>query len=157
MPSDARRHLNLPPSYIGNAVYQLAAALDLGTLFSPSGLQHAASAIRAAITSVSPALVSSYVTMINERWIDWQFMSTASTTGVAMGTDWTSGSLYSEDWGKAFGPMVRYRYPGVIGEAGSCVMPKLPDGGAEVIVSVMPEETEVLMGVEGFGKYVEAR
>ena len=154
MPSDARRHLNLPPSYVGNAVYQLTAALDLGTLLSSSGLQHAAGAVRSAITAVNPALVSSLIAMTNERWIDWQFTSTASTTGVGMGTDWTSGSLYSEDWGEAFGPAARYRYPG---EAFNCVMPKLPDGGAEVMVSVMPEEVEVLRGVEGFGKYVEAR
>jgi hypothetical protein len=53
--------------------------------------------------------------------------------------------------------MVRYRFPGVIGEAFNCIMPKLPDGGAEVIVYVMPEEVEVLRGVEGFGKYIEAR
>lgn len=156
MPSDARHHLNLPPSYIGNAVYQLTAVLDLGTLLSLSGLQHAASAVRSAITSVSPALVSSYVAMTKERWIDWQFISTESTTGVAMGTDWTSEFLYSEDWGEAFGPMVRYRFPGVAGEAFNCVMPKLPNGEAEVIVCVMPEEVEVLRGVEGFGKNVEA-
>lgn len=99
MPFDARRHLNLPPSYIGNAVYQFTAVLDLGTLLSPSGLQYAASAVRRAITSVNPALVSSYITMVKERWIDWQFTSTASTTVVAMGTDWTSGLLYNDDWG----------------------------------------------------------
>jgi hypothetical protein len=154
MPSDARRHLNLPSSYVGNAVYQLTAALDLSTLLSPSGLQHAASAVRRAITTVNAALVSSYIAMTKERWVDWQFMSTASTTGLAMGTDWSSGSLYSEDWGKAFRPVVRYRYPG---EASNCIMPKLPNGGAELIVSVMPEEVKVLTGVEGFGKYVEAR
>ena len=157
MPSDARRQVNLPLSYVGNAVYQLTAALDLEALFSSSGLQHAASALRSAITAVSPALVASYTTMMKERWVDWQFLSTASTTGVAMGTDWTSGVLYSQDWGKAFGPMVRYRYPGGVGEAFNCVMPKLPDGGAEVIVCVMPEEVEVLRGFEGFGKYVEAQ
>ena len=156
MPSDARRHLNLPSSYVGNAVYQLTAALEVGALLSPSGLQHAASALRRAITSVTPALVASYMTMLKERWIDWQFMNgTLSTTGVAMGTDWTSGVLYSQDWGKAFGPMVRMRSPGVVGEAYNCVMPKLPDGGAEVIVAVMPDEVEVLKGVEGFGKYLE--
>lgn len=52
--------------------------------------------------------------------------------------------------------MIRYRCPGVVREAVNCVMPKLPDGGAEVIVSVIPEEVEVLKGGEGFGKYVEA-
>ena len=152
MPSDARRHLHLPPSYIGNAVYQLAASLNLSTLFSPSGLQHAATAIRSAITSVNPTLVSSYVAMTNTRWVDWAFESTASSTGVAMGTDWTSGSLYSHDWGSAFGPLVKYRYPG---EAGNCVMPKLPDGGAELIVAVMPQEVEMLKGITCFGKYIE--
>lgn len=152
MPSDARRHLNLPQSYVGNAVYQLTAALDLGSLLSASGLQHAASAIRRAIKAVNPELVSSYITMTNEKWVDWQFLETMSTTGVAMGTDWTSGDLYSHDWGKAFGPLVRFRYPGA---AFSCILPKLPDGSAEVLVGVMPQEVETLKGVECFGKYLE--
>jgi hypothetical protein len=154
MPSDARRHLNLPPSYIGNVVYQLTAALDLDTLLSPSGLQKAAIAIRRAITSVTPALVTSCMAMTNERWIDWQFVATMSTTGVAMGTDWANGFLYDEDWGKAFGPLASYRYPGGRGQGMNCVMPKLPDGGAEVLVCVMPEEEDMLRGVESFGKYV---
>jgi hypothetical protein len=157
IPSDARRHLNLPPSYVGNAVYQLTAALDLGTLLSPEGLKHAASTIRKAITSATPAVVSSLISKTNETWIDWQFASTASTTGVAMGTDWTSGSLYGEDWGQAFGPLVRYRYPGVVADGVNCILPKLPDGDAEIVVSVMPEEVEVLRGFEGFGKYLEVR
>ena len=157
MPSDARRHLNLSPSYVGNAVYQLTAALDLGMLISPFGLQYGANAIRRAILSVTPAMVSSYMTMTKERWINWQFTSTASTTGVAVGTDWTSGSLYTLDWGKAFGPMVRYRFPGAFGEGGNCILPKLPGGGAELMVSVMPEEVEILRGNEGFGRYLEVR
>jgi hypothetical protein len=156
MPSDARRHLNLPQSYIGNAVYQLTANLDLGTLFSPSGLGHAAGAVRKAITSVNSDLVTSYMATLKEKWIDWQFMNgTISTTGVAIGTDWTSTSLYSDDWGEVFGPVVRYRYPGAVGEGGNCILPKLPDGGAEVIVGVTEEEVEMLKGVEGFGKYIE--
>lgn len=154
MPSDARRHLNLSPSYVGNAVYQLTAQLDLGTLLSPSSLQNAARAIRRAITAVTPALVASYMTMTKERWIDWRFMDTAATTGVVMGTDWTSGSLHSQDWGEAFGPMIRHRFPGVVGEGGNCILPKLPDGGAEVVIGVMPEEVEIVSGVEGFGKYM---
>lgn len=134
------------------------AVLDLGTLLSPSGLQHAASAVRRAITAVTPAFVSSYMTILKERWIDWQFMNgTLSTTGVVMGTDWTSGSLYGDDWGVAFGRVVRYRYPGVVGEGDNTILPKLPNGGAEVMVGVILEEVEALRGVEYFGKYVEAR
>lgn len=151
LPSDGRRHINLPPSYVGNVVYQLTAGLDLGVLFSPSGLQHAATAVRRTITSVTPALVSSCMAMTNERWIDWQFMLTASTTGLAMGTAWTSGSVYRQDWGKAFGQLARYRHPG---EVFNCVMPKLPDGSAELMVSVMPDEVGALKSADCFGKYL---
>lgn len=155
-PSDARRHLNLPQSYIGNAVYQIGANLDMETLFSPSGLQHAASVIRRALTAVNGDQVASLMAKTNERWIDWAFMSTSSTTGVGMGTDWTSGSLYGDDWGKEFGKMVRFRYPGGEGEAGCGILPKLLDGGAEVEVAILPEEVGFLRGEEGFGKYIKA-
>jgi hypothetical protein len=157
MPSDARRHLNLPQSYVANVVYQLTASLDLGTLLSPTGLQHAASAIRRAITAVNPVIVSSLLAKTNETWLDWQFMNNYATTGAAMGTEWTSGVLYSRDWGEGFGPLVAYRSPGVVGQGSCWVLPKLPDGSAEVCVAIMPEEEVVLRGVEGFGKYIDPR
>ena len=111
MPSDARRHLNLPSSYVGNAVYQLTAELDLGTLLSPSGLQHAANALRRAIRSVDPVLVGSYMVQLNQKWVDWGFMNAYSTTGVAMGSDWSGGVLYEQDWGEAFGPWLDIGIP----------------------------------------------
>ena len=153
LPSDARPHLRLPPSYIGNAVYQLAAALDLGTLLSPSGLRRAARALRGAIAAVAPALVASVMAETRERWPAWGFVATAASTGVAMGTDWTSRMVYDDDWGRAFGPVVRYRYPS--GQPFNCVLPKLPDGSAELIVCVMPDEVELLKSAECFGKYLE--
>lgn len=157
LPSDARRHLALSPAYVGNAVYQLTATLDLATLLSPTGPQAAASAIRQAITAVTPDLVASYTTELQRRWVEWQFMNgTTDTTGVGMGTDWTSGTaIYGDDWGEAFGPVVRYRYPGAVGDSGNCVLPKLADGSAELLVCVLPEEVEVLKGVECCGSYLE--
>jgi hypothetical protein len=156
-PSDARRHLKLTESYIGNCVYQLQADLELGILLQSTGLKQAASAIRRAITAVTPAKVASLLAVTNEKWPDWGFMESYATTGVAMGTDWTSGTLYSQDWGEAFGPLVRYRYPGVVGHAGCCILPKLPDGSAEVMVSIMPEEEQLLRSDECLGKYIEKK
>ena len=155
MPSDARRHLNLPSTYIGNAVYQLTATLALGTLFSPTGLKHAASALRRAITAVNPPKVASLLAETNKRWIDWGFLETMSATGVAMGTDWTSGELYAHDWGKVFGPLITYRCPGE--EGLNYILPKLPDGGADVLVCVMPNEVEMVRSIECFGNYLEIR
>jgi hypothetical protein len=43
------------------------------------------------------------------------------------------------------------------GEAFNCIFPKLPDGGAELLVAVMPEEVEIMKSIEGFGKYVEVQ
>ena len=153
-PSDARKHLGLPPSHIGNSVYQLAVAGELNRLLPPDGLQHAAIAIRRAIAAVTPDLAASYFAEVNKRWVDWAWATagTLSTTGVAMGTNWTSGAMYQDDWGEAFGRMVRFRYPGEAGLV--AVLPKLPDGSAEIIVSVMPEEVETLESEECFGKYM---
>ena len=69
------------------------------------------------------------------------------------GHDWGSSLLYSQDWGKAFGPLVRYGFPGV--HALTCILPKLPDGAAESVVGILPQDEEVLRGLECFGKYLE--
>ncbi|KAJ7158602.1 hypothetical protein C8R46DRAFT_1109656 [Mycena filopes] len=158
MPTEARRHLNLPPNYVGNVVYQLITApLDLETLFSPAGLPRAALEIRRAIADITPARVRSYMAHLTDdassRAIDYQFMNgTAATTGFAMGTCMGSTAvLYGGDWGKAFGPVVAYR---LVGDANNVVLPKLPDGTVELLVSVLPEEEEAVRGVEGFGKYL---
>ncbi|KAJ6513083.1 hypothetical protein C8R45DRAFT_333998 [Mycena sanguinolenta] len=158
MPSDARRHLPVLPSpYVGNVVYQIIAALDTTTLLSQSGLARAASEVRRAITAVTPTLVESYLTFLRDpvasRFIDYRFMDgTTTTTGFAMGTSLGSGdAMYGGDWGKAFGPLVTFR---VVGEPVNTVLPKLPDGSIETIVSVAPEDVEMLTGAEGFGKYL---
>ncbi|KAK7033256.1 hypothetical protein R3P38DRAFT_2921634 [Favolaschia claudopus] len=157
MPSSARRHLpELPTNYVGNAVYQVVAALDLGTLLSPAGLQRAASEVRRAVTFITPALVKSYLAFIRDpvasKDIDYQFMNgTASTTGFAMGTNLGSGHVYGGDWGEAFGPLVCFR---LVGEATNFVLPRRPDGIVEVMFAVTQEEEAVLKGEEGFGKYL---
>ena len=101
---------------------------------------------------VDKALVAGLMTETSKRWIDREFMNAYTITGVTMGTDWTSGSLYGDDWGEAFGPLVRYRYPD---EASNCILAKLPDGSAEVVVGVLPSEVKTLMGKEEFGRYLD--
>ncbi|QDS76206.1 hypothetical protein FKW77_008340 [Venturia effusa] len=151
MPSDARGILGLPSSYIGNAVYQLSATLPLSTLLCDNGLRNAALAIRQAILSVTPEKVKSYYAKMREEWVEWAFLESYDTTGVAMGTAWTSGALYEFDWGDDFGNMISYRMPD---EAFNAVLPRLMDGGAEIVVSVMPDEVDKLKSIESFMKYV---
>ncbi|KIW73013.1 hypothetical protein PV04_01168 [Phialophora macrospora] len=152
MPSDARRHLDIPDSYVGNAVYQLSASLDLGNILSPTGLQEAAGAIRTTIKAVTPEKVRSLMAQTNQEWVDWAFLGSYTSTGVPMGTDWTSSGLYEHDWGKAFGHVMRFRYPG--DEGSTCIFPKLGDGSAEIVVAVMENEIDILKGEECFGKYL---
>ncbi|CAM6003754.1 unnamed protein product [Sphagnum balticum] len=87
-----------------------------------------------------------------ERWLEWAFQSNYATTGVAIGTDWTMGELYGLDWGEHFGRLESYRYPG---QPWCCILPKRVDGGADVVISVLPAELEVLRGKEGLEKYLE--
>lgn len=151
MPSDARKALNIPSGYIGNVIYQLSATLPLSLLLSENGLQSAALAIRQAIASVNPEKIKSYYAKMGEEWVEWAFLSSYDTTGVAMGTAWTSGALYDLDWGEDFGRMVSYRLPD---EASNIVLPKLRNGGAEIMIGVMPDEIDKLRGMEEFMEYV---
>jgi len=160
MPMSARPLLSLPPAYIGNAVYQLTATLPLADLLdTTSGLKTAATAVRQAITSVTPARVASYVNLLNsdeERAarLGWQFENgTIGTTGVGMGTCFGSGVLVG-DWGGAFGETVRFRMIGEEGP-GADVLPRGPDVEAEIVVPVMEGELEMLMGEECLGKYIK--
>lgn len=152
MPSDARKALSLPSAYIGNAIYQLSATLPLSTLLSENGLQSAALAIRHAIASATPEKVKSYYAKMGEEWVEWAFLSSYDTTGVAMGTAWTSGAIYDFDWGEHFGKMVSYRMPD---EASNIVLPKLRNGGAEIALGVMPDEVEKLRAMGEFMEYVD--
>lgn len=152
MPSDARKALNLSNTYIGNAIYQLSATLPLSKLLSENSLQSAALAIRQAITAVSAEKVKSYYSKMKDEWVEWAFLGSYDTTGVAMGTGWTSGTLYNFDWGEDFGGMTSYRMPD---EAFNSVLPKLVNGGAEIEIGVMPDEVEKLKACEEFMKYVQ--
>ncbi|TLD28004.1 hypothetical protein E2P81_ATG06350 [Venturia nashicola] len=150
MPSDARRVLNLSNGYVGNAIYQLSATLPLSILLSENGLPSAALAIRQAIISVTPDKVKSYYAKMGEEWVEWAFLSSYDTTGVAMGTAWTSGAIYDFEWGEDFGKMVSYRLPN---EASNIILPKLRNGGAEIVIGVMPDEIDKLRGMGDFMKY----
>lgn len=160
MPMDARRILNLPADYIGNAVYQLTANIPLGTLLDPSsGLRAAAAAVRAVISFVTKERVSSYFNFINHGSpssvanLGWAFETgNLDTTGVAMGTCFGSSVLYSH-LGEAFGDTVSFRMVGEEGGGGE-VLPRLTDGSAEIVVGVMDGEEAVLRNEECLGKYI---
>jgi hypothetical protein len=156
LPCDARTHLGLEGAYVGNAVYQLAAALPLGALLGPGGLAAGARALRAAITFATPERVRSCVATVNSgRALEWAFLDgSVGSTGVALGTNLGSGpALYARDWGAHFGKVVRLRQPA--GGVPAYVLPRRADGSVEVVVCVLPEEAEVLRGSEGFGPYLE--
>lgn len=157
MPSDARKQLGLPQNYVGNSVYQLFASLPLSVVLSSSGLQDCAGAVRKSIIAATPAVVRSFMAFYNNKVEDptsigWQFTAPfALKIGVAMGSSWKSSEVMYANWGEAFGDVIRYRVPANIG---NLVLPRLPDGGAEVVVSVMPREMDTLKGAECFGKYL---
>jgi hypothetical protein len=155
LPCDARAHLGLGGAYVGNAVYQLAAALPLGALLGPAGLAAGAAALRAAISAATLERVRSCVAAAAEPELEWAFLDgSVGSTGVALGTNLGSGpALYAREWGAHFGKVVRLRQPA--GGVPAYVLPRRADGSVEVVVSVLPEEAEVLRGPEGFGPYLE--
>jgi trichothecene 3-O-acetyltransferase len=149
-PTDGRRHLRLPLSYIGNAVYQLKVTLPLSEVLSATGLQLTASAVRRAINAITPDKVRSIMAETNKKWTDWAFIASYNSTGVAMGTDWTSHEVYQHDWGKAFGKLKAFRYPGE--EGTNVIFPKRRDGGADIVIAACEDEHDTVK--EAFAPYI---
>lgn len=113
MLSNARRHLQLPASYIDNTVYQLAVTLDLGTLLSPSGLQRAASAVRHAVSAVTAEKVAVTwpTTMTRMRRPRWGGSGRRHDgRGNGHGLNERRRVVGGKgEWGVALGKMIRFR------------------------------------------------
>jgi hypothetical protein len=146
-PSDARRHLGLDAGWIPNAVYQVTASIplnDMRGMEEVTALRIAAKAVRRALTSINSEDVKSYFKHLeNVGWVDWGFLS-MSPVDFAMGTDWSS-AVYEDGWGKAFGPLRSWRYPGELGGIRmGAVLPRRTDGSVEVMLKIGEDQVELV-------------
>lgn len=166
-PIDLRRHLEpvAPGSttpYFGNALTAVQATLSLSELLDPkakaeSGILAGATAMKSAIRSINPAVVSSiqdlYAAATHPALVRPREYLTLGTTSI-MFTSWYKFDVHSLDWGSALGDYTDFgrppteSYDGFFG-----ILPAKPDGSAKVVMTLKKEVMDKLMADETWNMY----
>ncbi|KAF2152739.1 transferase [Myriangium duriaei CBS 260.36] len=141
-PVDFRTHLKIPPPYFGNCLYMTRAATQFSTVANPkSGLTAAAQIIRNDVRSVTADVVRDLLAFSErtekEQHTHLKIIGEVATSGIIL-TSHFKFNLHDIDFGETFvdGRIQALRFPekGTMGGA-VIVMPQLPDGGCEFMVS----------------------
>ncbi|KAM3417069.1 hypothetical protein BST61_g8646 [Cercospora zeina] len=154
IPHNARKYLNLPPTWIGNLTYFIIAHATIREVTQPESLPLLASRIRTAMSAVTPAHVHGVITLRKKHpfslsW--WPIMVAGEPNIVAMTSFYHSELLMSDasdgsplvDWGSALGPEAKHFTSTDLGafaaqfQRAHFVGPKLPpmgkgDGGSTI-------------------------
>ncbi|KAL6712720.1 hypothetical protein ACLMJK_009743 [Lecanora helva] len=150
-PVDMRSRLDLPVPYYGNAVTGHMSTLSPAELGTPSGLKTAATAIRTGITNSTPDrfrdLLDLTKRVSSHSYVRMSLVEDLMGSGMFMTSYW-GYKMHELDFGEALGGrMEAFRLPsaGLI-PGMPVVLPRLLDGGCEVVVS---EGEEVMRALEG--------
>lgn len=153
----------LSEEMLGNAVTLALATLDINTITWPSSpLYHAANTLRKAINKIDSAYLGGLIGMIDS-------MSDLGNLEVAvfdhpqrdlLVSSWADLGLLQVDWGQGVGRpeymrIVQQPSTGGIGSVG--ILPRLPDGGLEVMIGIEAEAMKRLRADEEFLRYAEWR
>lgn len=158
---DGRQRLSppLPPSYLGNVNLYASTRLSVSTLSKNLELNGIASCIRTAITELGHDRIQDVIALIT---------SLANVTDLQPGfnsflgpdlaiTSWRDMGLIGLDWGAKIGKIEAVRLPKA-GFDGLCIiLPKLADGGLEILVGLENGAMERLTRDEVFMAVAEVR
>lgn len=148
IPTNARKHLGIPNTWVGNCVYFLAASLPVEAIIQPNSLPLMASTIRAALNQIDREKVTGLMSLrrkhpYNLTW--WPILEMDKPSIVGM-TSLYHSELYGTDWGDAFGS-VRHFTTSDEGAVGGfrrcgCVGAKFGDGGGGCDIAMGFDEEE---------------
>ncbi|KAL1597196.1 hypothetical protein SLS60_008778 [Paraconiothyrium brasiliense] len=158
---DVRRHLGLPTTYTGNAVYKTSTTRSVENVLHKS-LGYLASELRASL-SPTPDLGYSArkaATMLHQQLRankpDVVTVTRAKLPAMDIKmSSWAKEDCYNFDFGGALGKPEAVRRPNFEGWEGlAYLMPKSRDGEIAVAVCLRDEDLRILQADEEFGRFV---
>lgn len=160
---DARSRTDPPvhPRTFGNWLGWVAPQFPLRKMLTTASLADVAIAIRKAVLRLNTQYVDDLSALFESvedanRVVATAFLDVPGYNCVQ--TSWINMAMYSLDWGKALGGTVQaVRSPEVgIINGGSLVLPKLPDGGIELIIGVESKCLPRLLADPFLAKFAKA-
>jgi hypothetical protein len=133
---DCRARLGLPVPYHGNAIYNTGIVVPPSVLDGPHALGYAASALRAHIAGVTGADFQDLVAFIEREGNTTPMAIDGVRTKTVVLTSHWRFAMHALDFGPRLGHIDAYRLPAAGMVPGlHVVLPRLPDGSCEVMVS----------------------
>jgi hypothetical protein len=137
VPVDCRARLGLPVPHHGNAIYNAEIELSFADLDGPHALGHVATALRARFAALTGVDVQDIIAFVEREGhaVQLSAFANASTHTIMVTSHWRFG-MHALDFGPRLGHIDAFRLPATGMVPGlHIVLPRLPDGGCEIMVS----------------------
>ena len=148
----------LPPTYLGNASFACVTQhLPINSLISASGLTVAAAAMRAAVNNFnSPSRIPLTIGLLSSRpdAQDFKFAFRGFLGPDLTSTSWADIGVYKREWG-TLGKPEGFRMPYEAADGAMAVLPRLEDGGLEVMACLETQAMKKMVGCEEFVRFAQ--
>ncbi|KAJ4124825.1 hypothetical protein NW765_014353 [Fusarium oxysporum] len=144
----------LPPSYMGNASMGcVTKKISVASMISNNGLKQASATIRRSLNDFnSPRRVTSTIGLLRSRPdpTDFKLSFNGFLGPDVVESSWADLGVYGHQWGDAIGTLDAVRIPGEGSDGTMMILPRLKDGGLDVVVGLSTAAMEKLIEDEKF-------
>ncbi|RYC93693.1 hypothetical protein BFJ63_vAg3672 [Fusarium oxysporum f. sp. narcissi] len=144
----------LPPSYMGNASMGcVTEKISVASMISNNGLKQASATIRRSLNDFnSPRRATSTIGLLKSRPdpTDFKLSFNGFLGPDVVESSWADLGVYGHQWGDAIGTLDAVRIPGEGSDGTMMILPRLKDGGLDVVVGLSTAAMEKLLEDEKF-------
>ncbi|KAF4444327.1 BAHD acyltransferase DCR [Fusarium acutatum] len=150
----------LPPSYMGNASMGcVTEKISVASIISNNGLKEASATIRRSLNDFnSPRRVASTIGLLKSRPdpTDFKLSFNGFLGPDVVESSWADLGVYGHEWGNAVGTLDAVRIPGEGSDGTMMILPRLKDGGLDVVVGLSTTAMEKLLEDEEFASFAHS-
>ncbi|SCO22915.1 related to trichothecene 3-O-acetyltransferase [Fusarium fujikuroi] len=150
----------LPPSYMGNASMGCVTdKISVASIISNNGLKQASATIRKSLSDFNgPGRITSTIGLLKSRPdpTDFKLSFNGFLGPDVVESTWADLGVYGHKWDDAIGTLEAVRIPGEGSDGTMMILPRLKDGGLDVVVGLSTAAMEKLLEDEKFVSFARS-
>ncbi|KLO81359.1 Uncharacterized protein LW93_8068 [Fusarium fujikuroi] len=150
----------LPPSYMGNASMGCVTdKISVASIISNNGLKQASATIRKSLSDFNgPGRITSTIGLLKSRPdpTDFKLSFNGFLGPDVVESSWADLGVYGHKWDDAIGTLEAVRIPGEGSDGTMMILPRLKDGGLDVVVGLSTAAMEKLLEDEKFVSFARS-
>ncbi|KAF5254102.1 hypothetical protein FANTH_984 [Fusarium anthophilum] len=150
----------LPSSYMGNASMGcVTEKIAVASILSNNGLKQASATVRRSLKDFSsPGRITSTIGLLKSRPdpTDFKLSFNGFLGPDVVESSWADLGVYGHKWGDAIGSLDAVRVPGEGSDGTMMILPRLKDGGLDIVLGLSLAAMEKLLRDEEFGFFTKS-